>query len=122
MDPGLKDEEFGKNNVLLTHPLDKRTGCQLSRQIKLPAGKKSVLHLTIGHHPEGDWDLIVAVDGKEIARKTVSEQTTGRDLWMQAEVDLSDYAGKEIKLELINQPTGWKFEAGYWAEISLLSQ
>jgi hypothetical protein len=122
MDPGLKEEEFGKNNVLVTHPLDKRTGCQLSRQIKLPAGKKTTLRLTVGHHPEGDWDLIVAVDGKEIARKAVSKQTTGRDVWMQAEVDLSDYAGKEVKLELINQPTDWKFEAGYWAEISLVSQ
>jgi hypothetical protein len=76
----------------------------------------------VGHHPEGDWDLIVTVDGNEIVRKAVSKQTTGRDVWMQTEVDLSDFAGKEIELKLINQPTEWRFEAGYWAEISLKSE
>ncbi|HUT45785.1 MAG TPA: ADP-ribosylglycohydrolase family protein [Sedimentisphaerales bacterium] len=121
MDPGLKEQELGKSNVLVTHPLDRRTGCQLSRQVKLPAGKKTTLQLTVGHHPEGDWDLIVAAGGKEIARKAVSKQTAPEG-WMQTKVDLSDFAGKEVKLELINQPTGWKNEAGYWAEISLISR
>jgi hypothetical protein len=107
--------------VLVTHPLDRRTGCQLFRQVKIPAGKKTTLHLTVGHHPEGDWDLIVAVDGRQIARKSVSKETAP-DGWMQTEVDLSDFAGKEVKLELINQPTDWKYEAGYWLEISLESQ
>jgi len=122
MDPGLKDQAMGKSNVLLTHPLNEKTGCELSRKVKIPSGKKTTLHLTVGHHPEGDWDLIVTADGKEIFHKAVSKQTTGRDVWMQAEVDLSDFAGKEVELKLINQPTGWKFEAGYWAEISLVSQ
>ena len=121
MDPGLRQQEMGKSNVLVTHPLDRRTGCQLSRQVKLPAGKKTTLRLTVGHHPEGDWDLIVAADGKEIVRKAVSKETAP-DGWMQTEVDLSDFAGKEVKLELINQPTDWKNEAGYWAEISLVSR
>jgi hypothetical protein len=121
MDPGLKEQELGKSNVLVTHPLDSRIGCQLSRQVKLPAGKKTTLSLTVGHHPEGDWDLIVAADGKEIVRKAVGKETTS-DGWMQTEVDLSDLAGKKVKLELINQPTGWMYEAGYWAEISLVSR
>jgi hypothetical protein len=121
MDPGLKEEELGKSNILVTHPLDRRTGCQLFRQVKIPAGKKTTLYLTVGHHPEGDWDLIIAVDGKEISHKSVSKQTAP-DGWMQTKVDLSDFAGKEVKLELINQPSGWQFEAGYWAEISLENQ
>lgn len=121
MDPGLKEEQMGKSNVLVTHPLNQKTGCVLSRQVNLPAGKKTTLRLIVGHHPEGDWDLIVAADGKEISRKAVSKETAP-DGWMQTEVDLSDLAGKKVKLELINQPTGWKFEAGYWAEISLVSR
>jgi hypothetical protein len=121
MDPGLKEEQMGKSNVLVTHPLDRRTGCQLSRQVKLPAGKKTTLRLTVGHHPDGDWDMIVAANGKEIARKAVSRETAP-DGWMQTEVDLSDFAGKEVALELINQPTDWKNEAGYWAQISMVSR
>ncbi|MFC1604129.1 ADP-ribosylglycohydrolase family protein [Planctomycetota bacterium] len=121
MEPGLKEEEMGKSNVLVTHPLNQKTGCELSRQVKLPAGKKTTLRLTVGHHPEGDWDLIVAVGGKEILRKEVSSETANNG-WMKIEVDLSEFAGEEVKLKLINQPTDWKFEAGYWAGIMLISQ
>jgi len=106
--------------VLVTHPLDRRTGCQLSRELKLPAGKDTILRLTVGHHPNGDWALIVAVNGKQVARKLVGKETAP-DGWMQTKIDLSDYAGKTVTLELINQPTGWTNEAGYWAEIALVS-
>ncbi len=121
MGPGLRDEALGKNNVLVTHPLDRRTGCQLSREVTIPADKKSVLHLTVGHHPDGDWALIVAVNGKQITRKMVGKETATNG-WWQTEIDLSDFAGKKVKLELINHPTGWMNEAGYWAEIRLVSE
>lgn len=29
-------------------------------------------------------------------------------------VDLSTYTGKAVLMELVNQPTGWSWEAGYW--------
>ena len=41
---------------------------------------------------------------------------------MQTEIDLSDFAGKKIKIDLVNQPTDWAFEAAYWAEIALVSR
>ncbi len=41
---------------------------------------------------------------------------------MQTYVDLSQYAGKEIKLELVNQASDWAWEAGYWAKIELISE
>jgi len=37
------------------------------------------------------------------------------------EADLSGRAGKPVQLELVNQADDWQFEAGYWAEISLVS-
>ena len=120
MNPGLHEQALGRNNVLVTHPLDRRTGCQLSRELKLPAGKDTILRLTVGHHPNGDWALLVAVNGKQVARKLVGKETAP-DGWMQTKIDLSDYAGKTVTLELINQPTGWTNEAGYWAEIALVS-
>jgi len=120
MDPGLHEQAMGKSNVLVTHPLDRRTGCQLSRELKLPADKETVLRLTVGHHPEGDWALIVAVNGKQMVRKVVGKETAP-DGWMETKVDLSEFAGEKVKLELINHPTGWAFEAGYWAEIALVS-
>jgi hypothetical protein len=37
--------------------------------------------------------------------------------WKDVEVDLQPFGGKSVKIELINQPTGWNEEAAYWDEI-----
>ncbi len=123
MDPGLRAEWGGKANVLATHPLDDSTGCVLSKKIKVPAGKKARLHLVVAHDPQGDFDLIVRADGRELLRKAVSKATATADPWLAQEVDLSGFAGKPApKIELINQPSGWSFEAAYWAKISVVTE
>lgn len=121
MDPGLRDEWGGRKKVLVTHPLDPETPCILSRKLDVPAGKKSVLRLVVGHDPQGDFTLIVKLDGKGTVHKTVSKATATDDPWLTEEVDLSASAGKSVKLELINQPSGWSYEAAYWGEIKLIS-
>ncbi len=115
MNPGMVDFA-GKKNVLLTHPLDRDTPCILSRQVEVPAGKKTTLKLTVGHHPDGDWVLIVKADGKELLNKVVGLDTA-KNGWMDVTVDLSPLAGKTVNLELLNQPNGWSWEGGYWAAI-----
>ncbi len=120
MDPGLRGDLRGKKNVFVTHPLNRETGCALSKTVEVPADKKTVLRLTVGHHEQGDWTLIVRADGKELLKKSVGKDTaTGG--WMDADVDLSEFAGKSVKLELVNQPSGWAFEAAYWARIAVES-
>ena len=37
-------------------------------------------------------------------------------------LDLSDYAGQNIKLDVVNQPSGWAYEAAYWAKINSVTQ
>ena len=131
-EPGLHAEERGRKNILVTYPLNDRTGCIISRRVALPAPprgsaetsagrKKSTLRLTVGHDPRGDWDLIVRANRKELLRKTVGPETTQFG-WMTVDVDLSEYAGKTVELELINQPTAWHYETALWAEISLLTR
>jgi hypothetical protein len=75
----------------------------------------------VGHHPRGDWDLIVKLDGQPALRQTIGPETSTVG-WKEIVVDLSEYAGRTVKLELVNQPTEWRFEAAYWAEISLESE
>lgn len=118
MEPGLHDHWGGKKNVFVTHPLDRQTGCTIWRKVALPADKKTVLRLTVGHHPEGDWTLLVKVDGKTILEKPIGPKTAQKG-WTTVEVDLSAYAGKEVLVELVNQPSDWHCEAGYWAQIAL---
>ena len=62
--------------------------------------------------------LRVRVNGKIISRKEVSSKTVTNE-WLTHEVDLSPYAGKEIHLQLDNQPTDWRNEWGYWHEVKV---
>lgn len=121
MDPGLRAEWAGKKNVLATHPLDRNTGCVISRTLDLPAGRKTTLKLVVGHDPQGDFELIVRANGKELLKQPVGAQTATAH-WLSATIDLSPYAGTRVKLELVNQPSGWSYEAAYWAEITVLSE
>ena len=62
---------------------------------------KTVLQTTVSHHPHGDWELRVKVNGKIISKAEVSSKTV-IDEWLTHEVDLSPYAGKQINLQLEN--------------------
>lgn len=121
MDPGLRAEWAGHKSVLATHPLDRDTGCVLFREVEIPAGQRTTLRVIVGHDPQGNFDLIVRVDGRELLRKPVSAQTA-TDHWLTQEIDLSGFAGKRVNLELINQPSGWSCEAAYWNAIDLQSR
>ena len=109
MNPGLRPELRGRENVLVTHPLREGVACVLSRSINLPANRKSTLKLVVGHDARGDWDLIVNADGEPLLRKTIGPETTSLG-WTEVDVDLSRFAGRTVKLELLNEPTGWHYE------------
>jgi hypothetical protein len=119
--PALLAEFAGRKNVLITHPLDRTTPSVLSKQIEAPAGKRTTLELTVGHHPQGDWLLQVRVDGQVVKEQTVGPETAP-DGWLDVNVDLSPYAGKTALVELVNQPTGWAWEAAYWAQVAVESE
>ena len=81
---------------------------------------KTVLRATVSHHPHGDWELRVRINGKLISKAEVSAKTV-IDEWLTHEVDLSSYAGKEINVQLENYPTDWRNEWGYWHEVKVSS-
>ncbi|MDP6524706.1 MAG: hypothetical protein QGI24_03060 [Kiritimatiellia bacterium] len=116
--PGLRAEWAGRKSVLVTHPLDRQTGCVLSREISVSAGKKTSLLVDVAHDPKGDWTLVARVDSKQIISRTIGGRTAV-DRWTTVELDLSPYAGKKVKVELVNQPSGWNWETGYWGSIKL---
>lgn len=122
MDPGLRAEWGGRKNVMVTHPLDPETACMISRQYDVPAGNQTKLRVVVGHDPRGDFAFEIRVEGKRVVQKPVSKATATSDPWLTEELDLTPHAGKNIKLELVNQPSGWSYEAAYWAEIALVSR
>ena len=108
MAPGYYEELDGHKGVLVTHPFEQGIACSLKRTLAIPAGKKTHLHLVVGHHERGDWDLIVKVNAP--------------DGYCTVDVDLSDHAGQAVDLELVNQPSGWMCEAAYWDTIEIVSE
>jgi len=65
----------------------------------------------------GDWILVVKADDEELMQSTVCPETA-EDGWIEVELNLSEYAGSEIDLMLVNEANGWAWEAGYWAKIA----
>lgn len=118
MSPGLRATWGGRTNVLVTHPLDKDTGCVLSRTVNVPASPAPALVVTVGHDPRGDFDLLVRVEGNEILRTAVGPGTA-KDGWRTVEANLAPWAGRPVRIELVNHPTDWRYEAAYWARVAI---
>lgn len=121
MNPGIRQDWQGEKNVLCVHPLDRETGCSLKRTIAVGKDKKTLLRLQVGRDPQGDFDLIVKAGGKELYRGEVGKTTT-ENHWLKLSLDLSEFAGKDVELELINQPSGWQWEAAYWKTIEIVEE
>ncbi len=118
---GILADHFGRSSVLRTHPLDRETPCVLHASIDVPAEKQTRLMLSVSHDEKGDWQLIVKADGKTLHDAIIGENTT-RDHWSEIAIDLSQFAGKKIELELLNQANDWLYEFAYWGRIEVVSQ
>lgn len=114
MSPGLRKDWGGRKNVLMTHPLNQKTPCVLSRSVELSEGKPASLELGVRNDNRGDFDLVVRVGKKELLRETIAG-----DKWREISIDLSQFAGKTIDLEILNIATEWKFEGAYWSKIMI---
>ena len=113
---------FRNTSAVRTHPLDKNTPCVLQRSIQLDGDKKSTLKMRVSHHPHGDWQLRVLVNGLLLREQIVSSKTVGRDEWLDISVDLSEYSGKLIRLSIENRANDWHNEWAYWQDVSIISE
>ena len=123
MSPGFRESLRGRNNVLVTHPVDRRAPAVLTTNVDIPAGKKTTLRLVVGHHESGDWDLVIRVNGSPQKTVDISKTLTNNTGWTEVTFDLTPFAGdKNVKIDLENKASGWAWEAGYWAEIEIKSE
>ena len=118
MNPGLRAEYRGKKPVFMTHPLNEKIGCTLTKTIEVPAAGKTTLELVVANDERGDFQLIVKADNQELLKKTIASDTV-EDGWAKIAVDLTPFAGKAAKVDLVNQPDGWSWEAAYWARVEV---
>jgi hypothetical protein len=113
--PSKLAEYLGKKNVLMMHPFeDRKTPAKLTREMTLPAEKAVKLKFSVASHDSGDWQLVVAVNGKEAKRQTIGHEG---ERWKSVEVDLAPWKGQKVALGLENHATEWMYEFSYWANL-----
>lgn len=119
--PGGKilESHGGRPCVLQTHPDARDKSAWLERTVDVPAGKKSTLSLWVAPDAQGDWELRVLADGKELHKQLIGPKGSG---WRHVVVDLTPLAGKRPVLRLENAPNDWAWEFGYWSDVEVRSE
>ncbi len=139
--PGFRVSNVGEGGVVLhkvfrnqvavqTHPRDRATPCELNaHKVDIPRGKKTLLKMRVSHHPHGDWQLRVFAGGpsagvkrKVVADQIVGSQTVGDNEWLDVTVDLSEFAGRKIRLTIENRANNWANEWAYWNKVEIVSE
>ncbi|MCH8829932.1 MAG: c-type cytochrome [Planctomycetes bacterium] len=115
----LVPNHFGRAAVR-THPVRRDRPCVLSGTFTIPRGKRPRLVLAVSHNRNCDWTLIVKVNGKKQLETLIGPKTAVNG-WAEITVDLSAYAGKSVRIELLNQPNNWSGEHGFWNRAEVIS-
>lgn len=119
----LLAEHLGKKNVVKTSPVAQGKPGILRAPLTVPQGKKTSLTVTAGRNVEAkaDWQLVVKV-GTETLHQSLVDEKTATEGWVTQVVDLSKFAGKNIVVEVHNNPTNWHYEQAYWSQVAIESK
>ncbi len=99
--------------ALRMHPISKAESCKLTTTTTLPAATKVTLRLSVASHEQGDWQLVVNVNGEKRHQSIVKRHGNNVE-WRDVLVDLSNFAGQSVTIELQNKANDWSNEFGYW--------
>jgi putative heme-binding domain-containing protein len=113
-------EHAGREGVLLVRPVSKHEACTLRGQFAVPAGKQTRLVLAVSHAAQQAWRLAVKADGQNLHLSVIGRDAA-EPAWQVVSLDLSAWAGKTVKLELIAGAEGEPSSA-YIAQAELVSQ
>ncbi len=111
----------GRNAVLRTHPVGRDQPCVLAANVEIPL-EKPRLELDVSPDTQGDWQLIVEVDGKRVHASDVSKTSADANGWKRVTVDLTPWAGQQVPLKLENKASGWSYEYGYWGRVRVVGE
>lgn len=116
-------EHNGQTDVLRTHANAADKPLILHAGVDLPKDRPMMLDLHLTHQPQYDWQLVVRANGQVIHDQLIDEKlTTPQRGWATVQVDLSQFAGKKVLLEVLNQSNNWQTETAFWKRIELVEQ
>lgn len=124
MDPGYRevvDTQKGQvYGCVVTHPPAKGVPVSLSRTLKIPNGNP-MLHFEVANSVKGDFRLLVRVNGVSAMATDIFNPWS--DDWRSSlhsfDLSLEPWAGQTVKIELVNMPTGWSWEAAVWHNLAI---
>lgn len=121
----LLSEYRGRSNVLRTHPEGEQANqaVRLTAAIEVPQGKSPRLSCSVSQHAVNDkeqkaWDLQVFANGREIMSRAVDFAAT-RGEWLDLTVDLAEFSGRPVRLELRQKSGGRDASFAYWHNIRI---
>ena len=114
---GLQSELAGKQDVLVTKAAE--VPMRLARRVSVPQGGRPRLVLEIGHDPQTRSKLEIRAAGLML-RQLTPQPTATADQWQQLEVDLSDHAGRDAWITIVQQQAGDTPAYMYWKRLEFL--
>ena len=106
---------------LRTQPPDGKTPVSLFRTIAIPEGEP-ILHFEASYECNGEFRLVVRVGGKDvISSRIASKGPKDPALMRPFDIPLSEWAGKTVKIELVDEPTGNANCAALWRDIRIIA-
>lgn len=109
----------GRKNVLELHPFagDQRPRpAALVRTLAVPGDKPSSLVFDCASHDQGNWDLVVRIDGEVVKTTSI---TPDAPRWKNQSIPLDKWKGRTVEVSLENHASDWMFEFSYWADLRL---
>lgn len=114
-------DSFRNETVVQTSPDSKGLPFAMTREMHIPRDKQTTLKARVSYQPHGAWNLQVVI-GKEVIASHLIDYETVQDEWFDLEVDLSEYAGKQVDVTLLNggDQSGKAF--AYWKSVEIISE
>jgi putative heme-binding domain-containing protein len=116
----IVSEHAGRDGVLRTTTPHRQEPCVLRGKLDVPEDKSSRLVLVVSHEMNGAWNLIVRAGGRALHESLIGGDETPQ--WRIVSIDLSQYAGRSVDIELQQGSAGDKPDAAYWAQIEVISE
>jgi len=115
----LLKEFRGRQRVLRTSSVQADKPCILRSPVRVPAGKSTILMMTVSHLPEQTWKLVVLGNGQPLHEVVVGTPTVPSD-WLDVPVDLSRFAGQNLLLEIQQQASPGFY--AFWQKLEVTSK
>jgi predicted esterase len=126
--PGLHAKSMGHTNIFITNPFTDQTKaygvryypCRLQTTTTLPAAKSVHLRMCVGHFPTGSFKLEVRVNEQEHFSTVVDARCSEKN-WAKIDVDLSKFAGQEVRLQVVQSNNGAPRDDAYWESVVIVA-